>query len=156
MTDVDDIASTWAEDLRGAGAHGMVEHDLTDAGNAERVAQDHREELRYLLDHSTWIVLRGDRWVAVADAVALDYAVWSAEDHLEGLENQIRDGDFPFVSDDLRHLRRRHAFAVDSLNLNRLNAALELAKGPGHLGATVEDFDVLPSGVERDDDWRRP
>lgn len=103
----------------------------TDAGNAERIAYQHREDLRYSPGQG-WYAWDGIRWRRDDDGAATRAAISSARSiHLET----------PLIESDRD--RKTHAeWAIKSESEHRVRAALALAEAQSSLIVRADQFDA--------------
>ena len=108
---------------------------LTDVGNGQRFAQDHREAARWLVDEQEWRIWDSTHWRAYqTDERAMELAKAT----VATIYQEAAVGD----SDEDR--KKIGAWARASQNTARLQAMIKMAKSERDLWASVDDFDRDP------------
>lgn len=87
---------------------------LSDAGNAERLVRAHGADLRYVAEWKQWLVWNGAYWQRDQDGTVMRRML----DVVRAIPAEAGEGDAEALA----------KFAVRSESLNRLNAAIEIAR----------------------------
>lgn len=117
----------------GAGAQTKPasEFNLTDAGNGERFAAQHKQNIRYLWSRNKWVVYDGIRWdIEAGTEVARAGAVQTARSILREAEGKSYEERGPYLK-----------WSYQSESHTRLKNMLEEAKVVRPLPAYAKDFD---------------
>lgn len=120
-----------------AAAHKFVEAEppsRTDEGNAERIARVVAGDMFWVPEWKTWMFWRGDKWDARTD----EHVVQRALDVLRRIPEEVSFYEDP--DEQQKHLR----FAANSLNSNKVMAAVQLARAHPELLSRPGDFDNEP------------
>lgn len=109
-----------------------TKYPLTDAGVAERIAEQHSKKMAYAPSLKRWIVYTGNHWDTSPANHEYNLAIETARSiHAEA--DEIED---PEISDAC------HKFAAQSEQANRLDAGLKLARGK--MPVSMDDLDGDP------------
>ena len=111
----------------------MEEKEFTDAGNADRLARDYGDRIKYVREWG-WLAYEGGRWVRHADGAVMRYAEACIRDILE---EAARTTDRARRDALIDHARR-------SFSQQRLRAMVELAKYRDAIEARTDEFDIDP------------
>jgi putative DNA primase/helicase len=109
------------------------EKEFTDAGNADRLARDYGDRIKYVREWG-WLAYEDGRWVRHAEGAVMRYAEACINDMLQ---EAARSMDRARRDDLLDHARR-------SFSQQRLRAMVELAKYRVGIEAHTDEFDTDP------------
>jgi putative DNA primase/helicase len=110
-----------------------AEKEFTDAGNADRLARDYGNRIKYVREWG-WLAYEGGRWVRHAEGAIMRYAEACINDILQ---EAARTPDRARRDALIDHARR-------SFSQQRLRAMVELAKYRVGVEARTEEFDTDP------------
>lgn len=106
----------------------------TDAGNAQGIAKDHREHVRFVHDWKCWVMWDGRRWREDTSGAIIALA----EEYVRGLYAAAVD--LP----NAEHRKKLAAHAIKCLGRQRLEAAVELLKAENGISIRQETLDAEP------------
>ena len=111
---------------------GRPQGDLTDTGNAERLAKRHGDDLMYCGPHGKWYVWDGARYAIDDTGAVVEKMVETARSIFDEAKEAPEDNRPALAK-----------FAVASLNRSRIDAAIALARSKAEIA-------VVPDNLDRD------
>ena len=113
---------------------GLNKLNRSDAGNAEAIALLFGQKIRYNHTSGRWLIFNGNIWEVDEKNEIKQFAVQAVRERLRASAD----------INDTQKRERAANHALASENNNRLNAALDIAKGLTPIAATKNDFDNDP------------